>query len=183
MKIYNYDDDGYYCGSKNARYDPKELKNGNQVWLMPRNSTQIEPPTVPEGQRAKFEAGSWSLEDLPPDNFIVITTSKKINYRELTKAVRLQYNGVRITGENWEVEVSKDITFTGLSSIPANQIALNAILTDHDYDQISADDVARRKDFDQMTKRERAAILTILDMASIAEATFRVNYATKYDSL
>jgi hypothetical protein len=64
MKIYHYSkENGEYMGSTNARLDPLELELGRKKYLMPINSTVVEPPVVSEKEVAIFNSGndSWSI--------------------------------------------------------------------------------------------------------------------------
>ena len=60
-KIYNYDKNGFFTGESDA--DESPLEKG--VFLIPADATEIEPPATPEGKRARFANGRWTLEDAP----------------------------------------------------------------------------------------------------------------------
>lgn len=60
MKIYNYDDNGYYTGSEEARLDPLDKKP-----LIPAKSTTIEPPKVKKDHVARFIDGQWAEVQSP----------------------------------------------------------------------------------------------------------------------
>ena len=55
MKIYNYNESGVFISEQEARIDPLE---GN--YLIPRNSTTVEPPSPSGGEALLFSNGKWS---------------------------------------------------------------------------------------------------------------------------
>jgi hypothetical protein len=54
------DYEGYFVGATTGEESP--LENG--VFLVPGGAVDAAPPTIPEGQRAKWQ-GSWVFEDIP----------------------------------------------------------------------------------------------------------------------
>jgi hypothetical protein len=64
MKIYKYDDSGYFTGVENAQKNPMSHIKGESEYLMKLNSIDIEPP-VGLNKIAKFVNGSWTLVDDP----------------------------------------------------------------------------------------------------------------------
>lgn len=67
MVIYHYDRSGLYLSAGSARPDPAEglgLDGTPKKWLMPANSTAIEPPKVEKGFVAVFNGSVWqAVED------------------------------------------------------------------------------------------------------------------------
>ena len=59
-QVSQLDQDGYFVGVTTA--DPSPLEPG--VFLIPGGAIDAPAPTVPEGQRAKWE-GQWVFEDIP----------------------------------------------------------------------------------------------------------------------
>ena len=59
-QVSQLDQDGYFVGVTTA--DPSPLEPG--VYLIPGGAIDATPPTVPEGQRAKWN-GQWVFEDIP----------------------------------------------------------------------------------------------------------------------
>jgi len=65
MKIYQYDKDGLYIGESIAQVSPLE----KDTYLMPRNSTEIE-PIIEDGKVSIFEDGEWiNKEDIRGDYY------------------------------------------------------------------------------------------------------------------
>lgn len=52
---------GYYDGITEA--DESPLEPG--VYLMPAGTIDVDPPSIPEGQRARWNEGEWVFEDDP----------------------------------------------------------------------------------------------------------------------
>ena len=59
-QVSQLDQDGYFVGVTTADLSP--LEPG--VYLIPGGAIDATPPTVPEGQRAKWN-GQWMFEDIP----------------------------------------------------------------------------------------------------------------------
>lgn len=53
--VYNFDGAGFYTGSSEAHLSPME----EGVYLAPTNSTDVEPPAVEPGQRARWNGKKW----------------------------------------------------------------------------------------------------------------------------
>lgn len=58
--VIQLDANGYFVGTTTADESPKEPG----VYLMPAGTVDIEAPTVPDGQRAKWNNG-WVFENVP----------------------------------------------------------------------------------------------------------------------
>lgn len=54
------DADGYFVGTTTADESPKEAG----VYLMPAGTIDVDAPTVPDGQKAKWDNG-WVFEEIP----------------------------------------------------------------------------------------------------------------------
>ena len=57
MIIYHYDDSGLYSGSGEARPNPLEP----DAYLMPRNSTKLEPPPAGEKEIPVWDGKGWTI--------------------------------------------------------------------------------------------------------------------------
>lgn len=68
MKAYRYDEYGDYVGEVECQLDPIETQmSGEEVWLLPANSTYDKPPKEKEGYNIKFIDGAWTYEKIPED--------------------------------------------------------------------------------------------------------------------
>lgn len=63
MKAYQTDRDGFYMCEVPCQPSPMEPG----VYLIPGGATEIAPPTIPAGKRAKFnfQKKTWSLVGIP----------------------------------------------------------------------------------------------------------------------
>jgi len=61
-QVSQLDQDGYFVGVTTA--DPSPLEP--DVYLIPGGCINEPAPTIPEGQRAKWDNGQWAFEDIPP---------------------------------------------------------------------------------------------------------------------
>ncbi|EEO27896.1 DUF4376 domain-containing protein [Oxalobacter paraformigenes] len=55
--VYEYDEAGLYVGETTAEPSPRE----KDVWLIPANATELEPPITGEHECAVFRNGRWSV--------------------------------------------------------------------------------------------------------------------------
>ena len=62
-QVSQLDQDGYFVGVTTA--DPSPLEP--DVYLIPGGCIDEPAPTIPEGQRAKWDNGQWVFEDIPPE--------------------------------------------------------------------------------------------------------------------
>lgn len=69
MKIYRYDNETKeYIGAENAFIDPLETeKQKKDVYLIPANCTEIEPPEEKEGFKIKWDGETWGYEEIPKE--------------------------------------------------------------------------------------------------------------------
>lgn len=63
MNAYGYDREGFYVGPVPRQQSP--LEPG--VWLLPAQSTEVAPPAIPGGFRAKFNftTENWDILEIP----------------------------------------------------------------------------------------------------------------------
>lgn len=59
--VYQYDKDGYYTGPEIAFESPLEP----EVYPLPANCTEIEPPAVAEGNTAQWDGSQWQEVPAP----------------------------------------------------------------------------------------------------------------------
>lgn len=62
-QVSQLDKDGYFVGVTTA--DPSPLEP--DVYVIPGGCVDAPEPTIPEGQRAKWDNGQWVFEDIPPE--------------------------------------------------------------------------------------------------------------------
>lgn len=74
MKIYHYDDVGIFHGESEA--DESPLEPG--VFLIPANATAIKPPAPDAGQKVIYQAGVWTVVDIPSPPAPPVPTAAEI---------------------------------------------------------------------------------------------------------
>jgi len=52
---------GIFIGTDKAQESPRRPGE----FLMPKNSTEVAPPEIPEGKLARWSGSEWTLEDIP----------------------------------------------------------------------------------------------------------------------
>lgn len=63
MKAYKYDINGYVIGEVECQVDPKATAlYGRTIYLIPANSTELEPLPQKEGYKVKYAADKWIYE-------------------------------------------------------------------------------------------------------------------------
>lgn len=64
MKVYIYNDKGYYKGEDMAQIDPLESNiQGKKIYILPANSTEKEPLEPKEGFKVKWDGKNWTYEE------------------------------------------------------------------------------------------------------------------------
>jgi len=61
MNVYQTDLNGVYVGTTTADQDPLDSTN----WLIPAGCVETAPPTVTDGQLAKWDGAKWAVENIP----------------------------------------------------------------------------------------------------------------------
>lgn len=66
MKAYQYDTEGYLIKEVECQLDPRvSAAAGKDVYLLPSNSTYLEPLQDKAGFKVKFTGQSWEYEEIP----------------------------------------------------------------------------------------------------------------------
>ena len=67
MQAFQFDKDGYYSKTITCQLDPRaSALSGDDVWLLPANSTFLEPLPEKSGFKVKFNGSAWEYEEIPP---------------------------------------------------------------------------------------------------------------------
>jgi len=81
MKIYNYDENGYFISESDAKLDLLETNIQNkQMYLLPKNATFIKVIDSLENKLRRFVNNEWVYEDIVK-NDIVISLEEKIEHK------------------------------------------------------------------------------------------------------
>lgn len=118
-RAYLFDaDTAYFAGEGYAQIDPLETKAaGREIFIMPANSTETEPPAEKEGFKIKWNGTKWIYEEIPTEkeeprektqeekeneirairNFYLFDTDKFLSVPDfpITEAERAQYREYR----------------------------------------------------------------------------------------
>lgn len=71
-QVSQLNEDGYFIGITIADASPLEP----DVFLIPGGAIDVDPPVVPEGQRARWD-GEWVFENIPQPEIILPTPEEK----------------------------------------------------------------------------------------------------------
>lgn len=118
-RAYLFDaDTAYFAGEGYVQIDPLETKAaGREIFIMPANSTETEPPAEKEGFKIKWNGTEWIYEEIPTEkeeqrektqeekeneirairNFYLFDTDKFLSVPDfpITEAERAQYREYR----------------------------------------------------------------------------------------
>ena len=128
--IYMYDPvTSQYAGSKEARLSPLDLQQGREVYLIPKYTTEIEPPEAQENHVVVWDGTQWQQQQIYA---ITRTITKDINSTKLQNELDTAFpdNNIVIEGDI-QASGSKTIVFHNLPDTQANLDALDALLLAH----------------------------------------------------
>lgn len=115
-EVCQLDEGGYFIGATTA--DESPLEKG--VYLMPAGAVDVEPPTVPDGKRAKYVDGVFEIEGFPEpepppepvpptdEEIAVAVTSARGNaYRNESDPIFFKFQRGEATQEEWLAKVEE----------------------------------------------------------------------------
>ena len=115
-KVYSYDRDGYYNGEAIAHESPLE----KDIYLMPSNTTDVEPPVCDKNKLCKWTGENWIQENRQEESEIKPTTEEL-----LKQAKNAKYNEAEILRKNQQLQ---PVTYQE-SQFSASQMARQNILS------------------------------------------------------
>ena len=136
MIAYRYDSNGLYIGVIPCQLDPRATKEaGEEVYLLPANSTTIEPPKEKEGYSIMWDGEAWEYVEIPKPPAPLEPTPEEITERKLAE-LDAQYNSDKATLmlQYTEAMVGDDSDL--MASIKAELAALREQY-DKDYKEIA----------------------------------------------
>ena len=78
MKVYIFDNQGYFESEGIAQIDPLESNiQGKNIYIMPANSTEKEPLKPKEGYKIKWDGKNWTYEKEPEEEEYIPTEDDK----------------------------------------------------------------------------------------------------------
>lgn len=90
MKLYYYDEKGYFTTTSPAFLDPLETEmQGKEVWLIPPSATTIEPPKAKAEHRLLFKGGEWEQEKIEEEIKAETPTLEDVRARTLQEVDRI----------------------------------------------------------------------------------------------
>lgn len=90
MKLYYYDEKGYFTTTSPAFLDPLETEmQGKEVWLIPPSATTIEPPKAKAEHRLLFKGGEWGQEKIEEEIKAETPTLEEVRARTLQEVDRI----------------------------------------------------------------------------------------------
>jgi hypothetical protein len=139
MKVYCYDKCGYYTGECDAPENPRD----EGTYLMPAKSTELKPPTIPEGKLAYWNDKGWELvRDLKGIEFRIVDAQGFISgtgfidghvippfYIEETPSALLEYP--KWSGKEWVEGKTADEKWSEI------RLFRNALLAESDFTQLA----------------------------------------------
>jgi hypothetical protein len=140
--VYAYTPDGgYYLGETVAFACPVSAGRGEEKFLMPRNTTGVKPPSVANGQYARWDGAQWSVHQIVP-NYVSCTTSAPLNKGRFAQEVLAAFGAESsLTGTEEELSSTsqKTIHVDGVPGTPENIVTLVALVNAHNYQAAQLD--------------------------------------------
>lgn len=100
MKAYIYDSQGYFEREDVAQIDPLETKTaGREIFIMPANSIDIEPPPEKDGFKIKWNGSEWIYEEIQTEK----EEQREKTQEEKAADVRAERDR-RIDAIRWRIE-------------------------------------------------------------------------------
>ena len=122
MKVFQTDHNGFLVGETFA--DPDPMDEGN--WLIPGGCVEQEPPTLPDGQRAKFVSGTWVVVE--PEGAPVVEVEARdprtdmiLSFPQLLIGLVTEGWITEADGNGWLVGVLPPSVEVTINLVPADQ--------------------------------------------------------------
>jgi len=127
-KVYSYDHDGYYNGESIAHESPLE----KDIYLMPANTTDVEPPVCDKNKLCKWTGENWLLENRQEEEIKISPTEEEL----LKQAKEDRCNEAEILRKNQQLQpiLYQDSQFS--SSQMARQNILSFMVTLKDNPEV-----------------------------------------------
>lgn len=135
MIAYRYDNNGLYIGTIPCQLDPRATKEaGEDVYLLPANSTTIEPPKEKEGYNVVWNNEAWEYVEIPKPPAPPEPTPEEIIVQKLAE-LDSQYNSDKtiLMSQYTEADIDGDSELK--ESIKAELMTLRGQY-DKDYEDI-----------------------------------------------
>ena len=136
MIAYRYDNNGLYIGTIPCQLDPRASKEaGEDIYLIPANSTPIEPPQAKEGYNIVWNGSKWEYVEIPKPPTPPAPTPEEIIEQKISQ-LDYQYNSDKAILMSQYTEAMVDDDSELKESIKAELVALREQY-DKDYEDIA----------------------------------------------
>ena len=124
MIAYRYNSNGLHIGTIPCQLDPRATKEaGEEVYLLPANSTTVEPPKAKEGYNVVWNGEAWEYIEIPKPPTPPEPTPEEITERKLAE-LDTQYNSGKAVLMSQYTEADIDGDSELKESIKAELVAL-----------------------------------------------------------
>ena len=135
MIAYRYDSNGLYIGAIPCQLDPRATKEaGEEVYLLPANSTLAEPLKEKEGYNVIWNGEAWEYVEIPKPPEPPAPTPEEITEQKLAELDN-QYNTDKAILMSQYTEAMVDDDSDLMATIRAELVALREQY-DKDYEEI-----------------------------------------------
>jgi hypothetical protein len=135
MIAYRYDSNGLFIGTIPCQLDPRATKEaGEDVYLIPANSTTVEPPKAKEGYNVVWNGSKWEYVEIPKPPTPPEPTPEEIIEQKLAQ-LDSQYNSDKAILMSQYTEAVIDDDSELMASVKAELTALREQY-DKDYEDI-----------------------------------------------
>ena len=135
MIAYRYDNNGLYIVTIPCQLDPRATKEaGKDIYLIPANSTTIEPPKAKEGYNIVWNGKEWEYVEIPKPPTPPEPTPEEIIKQKIAQ-LDSQYNSDKAILMSQYTEAVIDGDSDLMESVKAELVALREQY-DSDYEKI-----------------------------------------------
>lgn len=121
MKIYNFDNNGYFTNESIAKIDPMESKEqGKDIYLLPKNATFVAPIEYnSELEKIRFQDNQWIIEDIVKQGTFYLKSNGeeyqeiKIKEQELYTQIKPYLEIFEDLDEENNIILKSEISFVG----------------------------------------------------------------------
>jgi hypothetical protein len=135
MIAYRYDSNGLCIGTIPCQLDPRATKEaGKEIYLIPANSTTIEPPKAKEGYNIVWNGKAWEYVEIPKPPTPPEPTPEEIIEQKIAQ-LDAQYNSDKAILMSQYTEAMVDDDSDLMESVKAELVDLREQY-DKDYEDI-----------------------------------------------
>lgn len=128
--VYSYDrDTGKYIGVVNARESPLDKKQGRQVYMIPADCTEVEPPSSLEDHQTLWDGKQWTQKKIEK---IAKTVTRQLSSLTFEEEVKVAFPGIKIemVGDV-NSKTARTLVFKNIPDTLENRSKLDAVISAH----------------------------------------------------